>query len=101
MQHKLEGRLAAAVFLWCTQQQAAAPWLFFLSSYEIVIPQNNVETVHSRVSLLTSDVFFAFLRTKLNQNAAFVNIPIGLEGNVRGIIDLVEERSMYFDGPFG
>ncbi|XP_056296287.1 elongation factor G, mitochondrial [Pseudoliparis swirei] len=41
------------------------------------------------------------LRTKLNQNAAFVNIPIGLEGNVRGIIDLVEERSMYFDGPFG
>ncbi|TNN80408.1 Elongation factor G, mitochondrial [Liparis tanakae] len=41
------------------------------------------------------------LRTKLNQNAAFVSIPIGLEGNVRGIIDLVEERSMYFDGPFG
>uniref|UniRef100_A0A8C3G4K3 Elongation factor G, mitochondrial n=1 Tax=Cyclopterus lumpus TaxID=8103 RepID=A0A8C3G4K3_CYCLU len=41
------------------------------------------------------------LRTKLNHNAAFVSIPIGLEGNVRGIIDLVEERSMYFDGPFG
>lgn len=41
------------------------------------------------------------LRTKLNHNAAFVNIPIGLEGNMRGIIDLVEERSMYFDGPFG
>lgn len=41
------------------------------------------------------------MRTKLNHNAAFVNIPIGLEGNMRGIIDLVEERSMYFDGPFG
>ncbi|XP_070685131.1 elongation factor G, mitochondrial [Pempheris klunzingeri] len=41
------------------------------------------------------------LRTKLNYNAAFVNIPIGLEGNMRGIIDLVEERSMYFNGPFG
>ncbi|XP_061734187.1 elongation factor G, mitochondrial [Nerophis ophidion] len=41
------------------------------------------------------------LRTKLNQNAAFVNIPIGLEGNMRGIIDLVEERSVYFEGPFG
>ncbi|XP_061829065.1 elongation factor G, mitochondrial [Nerophis lumbriciformis] len=41
------------------------------------------------------------LRTKLNQNAAFVNIPIGLEGNMSGIIDLVEERSLYFEGPFG
>uniref|UniRef100_A0A671VW92 Elongation factor G, mitochondrial n=1 Tax=Sparus aurata TaxID=8175 RepID=A0A671VW92_SPAAU len=41
------------------------------------------------------------MRTKLNYNAAFVNMPIGLEGNMRGIIDLVEERSMYFEGPFG
>ncbi|KAK2912462.1 elongation factor G, mitochondrial [Channa argus] len=41
------------------------------------------------------------MRTKLSHNAAFVNIPIGLEGNMRGIIDLVEERSIYFDGPFG
>uniref|UniRef100_A0A3B4V4X4 Elongation factor G, mitochondrial n=1 Tax=Seriola dumerili TaxID=41447 RepID=A0A3B4V4X4_SERDU len=37
----------------------------------------------------------------LNHNAAFVNIPIGLEGNMRGIIDLVQERSMYFEGQFG
>ncbi|XP_037533445.1 elongation factor G, mitochondrial [Nematolebias whitei] len=41
------------------------------------------------------------LRSKLNHNTAFVNIPIGLEGNMRGIIDLIEERSIYFDGPFG
>ncbi|KAM3615705.1 uncharacterized protein V6R79_006510 [Siganus canaliculatus] len=41
------------------------------------------------------------MRTKLNHNAAFVNIPIGLEGNMRGIIDLVQEQSMYFEGPFG
>ncbi|XP_051813455.1 elongation factor G, mitochondrial [Acanthochromis polyacanthus] len=41
------------------------------------------------------------LRSKLNHNAAFVNIPIGLEANMRGIIDLVEERSIYFEGPFG
>uniref|UniRef100_A0A3B4AJ94 Elongation factor G, mitochondrial n=1 Tax=Periophthalmus magnuspinnatus TaxID=409849 RepID=A0A3B4AJ94_9GOBI len=38
--------------------------------------------------------------TKLNHNAAFINIPIGLEGNMKGIIDLIEERSIYFDGPF-
>ncbi|KAM6932854.1 elongation factor G, mitochondrial [Lycodopsis pacificus] len=41
------------------------------------------------------------MRTKLNHNAAFVSIPVGLEGNIRGIIDLVEERTMYFEGPFG
>ncbi|KAI4893439.1 hypothetical protein NFI96_011458, partial [Prochilodus magdalenae] len=41
------------------------------------------------------------LRTKLNHNTAFVNIPIGLEGNLRGIVDLVAERSIYFDGPCG
>ncbi|XP_068173979.1 elongation factor G, mitochondrial [Antennarius striatus] len=41
------------------------------------------------------------LRTKLGHNAAFVNIPMGLESNLRGIIDLIEERSVYFDGPFG
>ncbi|KAJ0022044.1 hypothetical protein NQD34_009534 [Periophthalmus magnuspinnatus] len=41
------------------------------------------------------------MRTKLNHNAAFINIPIGLEGNMKGIIDLIEERSIYFDGPFG
>uniref|UniRef100_A0A672QAH8 Elongation factor G, mitochondrial n=1 Tax=Sinocyclocheilus grahami TaxID=75366 RepID=A0A672QAH8_SINGR len=41
------------------------------------------------------------LRTKLNHNAAFINIPIGLEGNLRGIVDLIEERSIFFEGPFG
>ncbi|XP_059930963.1 elongation factor G, mitochondrial [Gadus macrocephalus] len=41
------------------------------------------------------------MRNKLQHNAAFLNIPMGLEGNIKGIIDLVEERSMYFEGPFG
>ncbi|EPQ06429.1 Elongation factor G, mitochondrial [Myotis brandtii] len=41
------------------------------------------------------------LRSKLNHNAAFVQIPIGLEGDFKGIIDLIEERAIYFDGDFG
>ncbi|XP_069474552.1 elongation factor G, mitochondrial [Ambystoma mexicanum] len=41
------------------------------------------------------------LRAKLNQNAAFVQIPIGLENNLKGVIDLLEERAIYFDGQFG
>uniref|UniRef100_A0A8D0B2V2 Elongation factor G, mitochondrial n=1 Tax=Salvator merianae TaxID=96440 RepID=A0A8D0B2V2_SALMN len=40
-------------------------------------------------------------RSKLNQNAAFIQIPMGLEGNLRGIIDLIEEKAMYFEGEFG
>ncbi|XP_013917963.1 PREDICTED: elongation factor G, mitochondrial [Thamnophis sirtalis] len=41
------------------------------------------------------------LRTKLKQNAAFIQIPMGLEGQLRGVIDLIEEKAIYFDGDFG
>ncbi|XP_069752858.1 elongation factor G, mitochondrial isoform X2 [Narcine bancroftii] len=41
------------------------------------------------------------MRSKLNLNTAFVQIPIGLESNLKGIIDLIEERAIYFDGQFG
>ncbi|XP_012498362.1 PREDICTED: elongation factor G, mitochondrial [Propithecus coquereli] len=41
------------------------------------------------------------MRSKLNHNAAFAQIPIGLEGNFKGVIDLIEERAVYFDGDFG
>ncbi|NXX24525.1 EFGM factor, partial [Nicator chloris] len=41
------------------------------------------------------------LRSKLNHNAAFVQIPMGLEGNFKGVIDLIEEKAIYFDGAFG
>ncbi|XP_004834574.1 elongation factor G, mitochondrial isoform X1 [Heterocephalus glaber] len=41
------------------------------------------------------------MRSKLNHNAAFMQIPIGLEANFKGIVDLIEERAIYFDGDFG
>jgi len=41
------------------------------------------------------------LRSKLKHNAAFLHLPIGLESNVKGLIDLVHERAMYFTGDFG
>ncbi|XP_026521431.1 elongation factor G, mitochondrial [Notechis scutatus] len=41
------------------------------------------------------------LRSKLKQNAAFIQIPMGLEGQLRGVIDLIEEKAIYFDGDFG
>ncbi|XP_066225950.1 elongation factor G, mitochondrial [Saccopteryx leptura] len=41
------------------------------------------------------------MRSKLSHNAAFMQLPIGLEGDFKGIIDLVEERAIYFDGDFG
>ncbi|XP_063162579.1 elongation factor G, mitochondrial [Candoia aspera] len=41
------------------------------------------------------------LRTKLKQNAAFIQIPMGLEGQFKGIVDLIEEKAIYFEGDFG
>lgn len=45
--------------------------------------------------------FYLCFRSKLSHNAAFMQIPIGLEGDFKGIIDLIEERAIYFDGDFG
>ncbi len=41
------------------------------------------------------------LQEKLGLNPAFVTIPIGLEDKLEGVIDLVEMRAVYFDGPNG
>lgn len=38
---------------------------------------------------------------KLRYQAAFVNIPIGLESRNIGLVDLLTERAIYFDEPQG
>ena len=41
------------------------------------------------------------LREKLKHNAVLMQIPIGLEADHEGIIDLIEMKAHYFDGPNG
>lgn len=41
------------------------------------------------------------LREKLQHNPAFVTYPIGLEDKLEGVIDLVNMKAIYFDGPNG
>eukprot|EP00042_Codosiga_hollandica_P035853 m.268922 g.268922 ORF g.268922 m.268922 type:complete len:736 (-) comp54731_c0_seq1:794-3001(-) len=41
------------------------------------------------------------LRSKLRCNAAAVQIPIGVESDLRGVVDLVEQRAIYFAGHQG
>jgi elongation factor G len=41
------------------------------------------------------------MRSKLNHNAAFLQLPIGLESDCKGIVDLVSEQALYFEGSFG
>jgi elongation factor G len=41
------------------------------------------------------------LRSKLRLNAVLVQIPIGLEDKLEGVIDLVEQRAYYFHGDKG
>ncbi|XP_018804419.1 PREDICTED: elongation factor G, mitochondrial [Bactrocera latifrons] len=41
------------------------------------------------------------MRSKMNHNAAFIQLPIGVESNCQGIVDLVTERAIYFEGNHG
>jgi len=41
------------------------------------------------------------MRSKLGHNAAFLSIPIGLESNLKGIIDLIHLKALYFEGNYG
>jgi len=41
------------------------------------------------------------LRTKLGHNAVAMQIPIGLETDLQGVVDLVSMKAVYFDGDNG
>jgi len=41
------------------------------------------------------------LRDKLGHNSVMMQIPIGLEADFEGVVDLVKMKALYFDGPNG
>nr|NVI74802.1 iconoclast [Cucujiformia] len=41
------------------------------------------------------------MRSKMNHHAAFVQLPIGLESDCKGLIDLITQKAIYFSGAFG
>jgi len=43
----------------------------------------------------------AQLQERLNHNAVLMQIPIGLEGDFRGVVDLVSMKAITFEGPYG
>ena len=47
------------------------------------------------------DFCFYLQRSKLRHNSAFVQIPIGLEGESKGVVDIIEQKALYFEGAHG
>jgi elongation factor G len=43
----------------------------------------------------------AQLRERLSHNAVLMEIPIGLEANFSGVVDLITMKAIYFDGAYG
>jgi elongation factor G len=41
------------------------------------------------------------MREKMGHNAAFIQLPIGLGNETKGIVDLIQQKALYFDGPYG
>ena len=41
------------------------------------------------------------MRTKMKHNAAFLQLPIGLESETKGLIDLIHQKALYFEGNYG
>ncbi|KAH9390225.1 elongation factor EF-G [Tyrophagus putrescentiae] len=41
------------------------------------------------------------VRGKIGYNAAFMNIPIGVESHCKGLVDLIGQKAVYFDGKNG
>ena len=44
---------------------------------------------------------FASIKDRLTPNAVALNIPIGIEDNFKGVIDLLEMKAVYFEGKLG
>ena len=46
-------------------------------------------------------LYYTAYSAKLHHNAAAVHIPIGLEGQHKGVIDIINNKAVYFEGDLG
>ena len=50
---------------------------------------------------MTLALLLYYCRAKLHHNAAAVHIPIGLEGQHKGVVDIINRKAYFFEGNLG
>ena len=67
------------------------------------MPLSQSVAVPKIIIIITSYVHLTsyLFRSKLKHNAALLQLPIGKDSNTAGLVDIVRDRAIYFDGSFG
>ena len=56
---------------------------------------------HHKSQTSLDDCILDVFRTKLKHNAAFLQLPIGLQADHKGVVDLIDRKALYFGDPMG
>ncbi|KAL1246462.1 Elongation factor G [Trichinella spiralis] len=62
---------------------------------------DNCASSNGAFSVIYSPKLLRMLMQRLGLNTAFLHLPIGTENNFSGLVDIINQHALFFDGPQG